>query len=127
MDLPHGTLVCLGTTMLLHLKYTPTVHPETGMMFTLCILVSRSLVFMGVLTIVGTGFGAYIMAMAALSPCPLLVHTASGTAIIVRLHFIRKCIFFTIIPIECLQTMSYITTYNLAILGTFSKTFTLSK
>lgn len=43
----------------------------------------RSLVFLGFLTMFGTGFGAYIMAMAALSPCPLLVHSASGTAIIV--------------------------------------------
>ncbi|XP_029958126.1 solute carrier family 52, riboflavin transporter, member 3-B [Salarias fasciatus] len=43
----------------------------------------RSLVFLGFLTVFGTGFGAYIMAMAALSPCPLLVHSASGTAIIV--------------------------------------------
>ncbi|XP_051262961.1 riboflavin transporter 2 [Dicentrarchus labrax] len=43
----------------------------------------RSLIFMGFLTMVGTGFGAYIMAMAALSPCPLLVHSASGTAVIV--------------------------------------------
>ncbi|KAM4632985.1 solute carrier family 52, riboflavin transporter, member 3-B [Polymixia lowei] len=43
----------------------------------------RSLIFMGVLTMVGTGFGSYIMAMAALSPCPLLVHSGSGTAIIV--------------------------------------------
>lgn len=40
---------------------------------------------MGFLTVVGTGFGAYIMAMAALSPCPLLVHSVSGTAVIVRL------------------------------------------
>lgn len=42
---------------------------------------------MGFLTMIGTGFGAYIMAMAALSPCPLLVHSASGTAVIVRLLF----------------------------------------
>lgn len=41
--------------------------------------------FMGFLTMFGTGFGAYIMSMAALSPCPLLVHSASGTAVIVRL------------------------------------------
>jgi len=40
---------------------------------------------MGFLAMVGTGFGAYIMAMAALSPCPLLVHSDSGTAVIVRL------------------------------------------
>ncbi|TKS81710.1 Riboflavin transporter 2 [Collichthys lucidus] len=43
----------------------------------------RSLIFMGFLTMVGTGFGAYIMAMAALSPCPLLVHSAYGTVVIV--------------------------------------------
>lgn len=43
----------------------------------------RSLIFMGFLTMTGTGFGAYIMAMAALSPCPLLVHSTSGTAVIV--------------------------------------------
>ncbi|KAF3840131.1 hypothetical protein F7725_018848 [Dissostichus mawsoni] len=43
----------------------------------------RSLFFMGFLTMFGTGFGAYIMAMAALSPCPLLVHSASGTVVIV--------------------------------------------
>ncbi|KAI3361402.1 hypothetical protein L3Q82_013568 [Scortum barcoo] len=43
----------------------------------------RSLIFMGFLTMTGTGFGAYIMAMAALSPCPLLVHSGSGTAVIV--------------------------------------------
>lgn len=43
----------------------------------------RSLVFMGVLTSFGTGFGAYIMGMAVLSPCPLLVHSTSGTVVIV--------------------------------------------
>ncbi|KAM9309572.1 riboflavin transporter 2-like [Pholidichthys leucotaenia] len=43
----------------------------------------RSLVFIGFLTMFGTGFGSYIMAMAALSPCPLLVHSASGTTVIV--------------------------------------------
>lgn len=43
----------------------------------------RSLIFMAFLTMLGTGFGAYIMAMAALSPCPLLVHSPSGTVLIV--------------------------------------------
>lgn len=43
----------------------------------------RSLVFMGFLTMCGSGFGAYIMTMAALSPCPLLVHSAYGTVVIV--------------------------------------------
>ncbi|MEQ2305226.1 Riboflavin transporter 2, partial [Ameca splendens] len=42
----------------------------------------RSLIFMGFLTIFGTGSGAYIMAMASLSPCPLLVHSAYGTVVI---------------------------------------------
>ncbi|XP_031432676.1 riboflavin transporter 2-like [Clupea harengus] len=43
----------------------------------------RSLTLMALLTLTGTGFGAYIMAMAALSPCPLLVHSPTGTAMIV--------------------------------------------
>ncbi|KAI5106422.1 solute carrier family 52, riboflavin transporter, member 3-B, partial [Silurus meridionalis] len=43
----------------------------------------RSLMLMGVLTVTGTGFGAYIMAMAALSPCPLLIHHELGAALMV--------------------------------------------
>lgn len=43
---------------------------------------------MGVLTSFGTGFGAYIMGMAVLSPCPLLVHSTSGTVVIVRLFIL---------------------------------------
>ncbi|XP_060725844.1 solute carrier family 52, riboflavin transporter, member 3-B [Tachysurus vachellii] len=43
----------------------------------------RSLMLMGVLTVTGTGFGAYIMGMAALSPCPLLVHHELGAALMV--------------------------------------------
>lgn len=43
----------------------------------------RSLVFLGMLTVVGTGFGSYNMAMAAMSPCPLLHGSAAGEAIIV--------------------------------------------
>ena len=38
---------------------------------------------MGALTVIGSGVGAYIMAMAALSPCPLMVADTSGAAIIV--------------------------------------------
>lgn len=38
---------------------------------------------MGVLTMMGTGVGAYIMAMAVLSPCPLLVNETPGGAVIV--------------------------------------------
>uniref|UniRef100_A0A3Q0S6Z5 Riboflavin transporter n=1 Tax=Amphilophus citrinellus TaxID=61819 RepID=A0A3Q0S6Z5_AMPCI len=44
---------------------------------------NRSLIFLGILTVVGTGFGSYNMAMAAMSPCPLLHGTAVGEAIIV--------------------------------------------
>lgn len=43
----------------------------------------RSLIFLGLLAVVGTGFGSYNMAMAAMSPCPLLHGSAVGEAIIV--------------------------------------------
>lgn len=46
-------------------------------------LQNRSLIFLGVLTLLGTGFGSYNMAMAALSPCPLLQGSAWGETIIV--------------------------------------------
>ena len=39
--------------------------------------------FLGVLTALGTGFGSYNMAMAAMSPCPLLQGTVGGEIIIV--------------------------------------------
>lgn len=57
---------------------------------------NRSLVFLGVLTALGTGFGSYNMAMAAMSPCPLLRGSAAGEAIIVL-----SWLFFT-------GTMSYV-------------------
>ncbi|XP_070824118.1 solute carrier family 52, riboflavin transporter, member 3-A [Chaetodon trifascialis] len=44
---------------------------------------NRSLVFLGVLMALGTGFGSYNMAMAALSPCPLLQDSVAGEVIIV--------------------------------------------
>lgn len=44
---------------------------------------NRSLVFLGLLTVLGTGFGSYNMAMAALSPCPLLQGSVAGQIIIV--------------------------------------------
>ncbi|KAG7262979.1 hypothetical protein CRUP_012978 [Coryphaenoides rupestris] len=43
----------------------------------------RSLLFMLFLTAVGSAFGGYIMAVAAFSPCPPLVHSPSGVAVIV--------------------------------------------
>ncbi|XP_068589840.1 solute carrier family 52, riboflavin transporter, member 3-A [Cebidichthys violaceus] len=44
---------------------------------------NRSLVFLGVLAALGTGFGSYNMAMAAMSPCPLLQGSVAGETIIV--------------------------------------------
>ncbi|NWI37245.1 S52A3 protein, partial [Picathartes gymnocephalus] len=46
-------------------------------------LPSRSLTLMSILTMAGTGFGAYNMAMAVMSPCPLLQLSQWGDAIIV--------------------------------------------
>ncbi|XP_059378617.1 solute carrier family 52, riboflavin transporter, member 3-A [Carassius carassius] len=43
----------------------------------------RSLVFLGILCLLGSVFGGYNMAMAAMSPCPLLQDTPLGDAIIV--------------------------------------------
>ncbi|XP_030054857.1 solute carrier family 52, riboflavin transporter, member 3-A [Microcaecilia unicolor] len=43
----------------------------------------RSLLLLGVLALVGTSFGMYNMAMAALSPCPLLQHSDWGDVLIV--------------------------------------------
>uniref|UniRef100_A0A8C2D7I6 Riboflavin transporter n=1 Tax=Cyprinus carpio TaxID=7962 RepID=A0A8C2D7I6_CYPCA len=47
----------------------------------------RSLLLMGVLTSVGSLIGFYIMGMAVLSPCPLLVNDTSGAVIIVLAWF----------------------------------------
>lgn len=44
---------------------------------------NRSLVFLGLLTAAGTGFGSYNMAMAAMSPCPLFQGTLTGEILIV--------------------------------------------
>ncbi|XP_030640322.1 solute carrier family 52, riboflavin transporter, member 3-A [Chanos chanos] len=46
-------------------------------------LPKRSLVFLGLLCLMGTGFGGYNMAMAAMSPCPLLQDSPVGDVIIV--------------------------------------------
>ncbi|KAG7216017.1 hypothetical protein INR49_003539 [Caranx melampygus] len=45
--------------------------------------IAMSLVFLGVLTALGTAFGSYNMAMAAMSPCPLLQGSVLGEVIIV--------------------------------------------
>ncbi|MBW02433.1 Solute carrier family 52, riboflavin transporter, member 3, partial [Eschrichtius robustus] len=44
---------------------------------------TRSLPFLGVLTALGTGFGAYNMAMAVMSPCPLMQGHWGGEVLIV--------------------------------------------
>uniref|UniRef100_A0A8C5KP79 Riboflavin transporter n=1 Tax=Jaculus jaculus TaxID=51337 RepID=A0A8C5KP79_JACJA len=46
-------------------------------------LPNRSLPFLGMLTVLGTGFGAYNMAMAAMSPCPALQGHWGGEVLIV--------------------------------------------
>ncbi|NWZ37468.1 S52A3 protein, partial [Brachypodius atriceps] len=46
-------------------------------------LPSRSLTLMVILTMAGTGFGAYNMAIAVMSPCPILQQSQWGDAIIV--------------------------------------------
>lgn len=66
-----------------HLAATMAAVANPVACFIAMFLPQRSLIFMGVLTLSGTGFGAYIMAMAAMSPCPLLVHSDTGTAAIV--------------------------------------------
>ncbi|KFP95881.1 Solute carrier family 52, riboflavin transporter, member 3, partial [Leptosomus discolor] len=47
------------------------------------VLPGRSLALLGTLTVVGTCFGAYNMAIAVMSPCPLLQQSQWGDAIIV--------------------------------------------
>ncbi|XP_009702859.1 PREDICTED: solute carrier family 52, riboflavin transporter, member 3, partial [Cariama cristata] len=46
------------------------------------VLPNRSLALLGTLTMAGTGFGAYNMAIAVMSPCPLLQQSQWGDAII---------------------------------------------
>ncbi|TRY53792.1 hypothetical protein DNTS_002702, partial [Danionella cerebrum] len=43
----------------------------------------RSLALMGILTVTGSGFGAYIMATAVMSPCPPLINHELGAALMV--------------------------------------------
>ncbi|XP_030358924.1 solute carrier family 52, riboflavin transporter, member 3 isoform X2 [Strigops habroptila] len=47
------------------------------------LLPGRSLALLGTLTMLGTGFGAYNMAIAVMSPCPLLQQSQWGDVIIV--------------------------------------------
>ncbi|XP_030637431.1 riboflavin transporter 2-like isoform X2 [Chanos chanos] len=66
-----------------HLAATLAAVANPMACFIAMFIPNRSLVLMAALTVIGTGFGGYIMAMATLSPCPLLVHDVSGIALIV--------------------------------------------
>ncbi|XP_033831272.1 riboflavin transporter 2 [Periophthalmus magnuspinnatus] len=66
-----------------HLSATMAAVSNPLACFIAMFLPIRSLVVMGALTAVGSGVGAYIMWMAALSPCPLLVHGPWGGVIMV--------------------------------------------
>ncbi|XP_036949668.1 riboflavin transporter 2 isoform X2 [Acanthopagrus latus] len=66
-----------------HLSATMAAVSNPLACFIALFLPIRSLLLMGALTLIGSGLGAYIMAIAVLSPCPLLVHETSGGVIIV--------------------------------------------
>ncbi|XP_019959942.2 riboflavin transporter 2 [Paralichthys olivaceus] len=66
-----------------HLSATMAAVSNPLACFIAMFLPIRSLLLMAALTVVGTGAGAYIMGMAVLSPCPLLVNDTSGGVIIV--------------------------------------------
>ncbi|XP_072304243.1 riboflavin transporter 2 [Eucyclogobius newberryi] len=66
-----------------HLSATLAAVSNPLACFIALLLPIRSLVVMGALTVVGSGVGVYIMWMAVLSPCPLLVHGAWGGVIMV--------------------------------------------
>ncbi|KAK7907012.1 hypothetical protein WMY93_015624 [Mugilogobius chulae] len=66
-----------------HLSATMAAVSNPLACFIALFLPIRSLVVMGALTVLGSGVGVYIMWMAVLSPCPLLVHGAWGGVIMV--------------------------------------------
>lgn len=73
LTIPHAPQGCRGRG---HASYL--LHPPPP-------LCPRSLPFLTVLTVLGTGFGAYNMAMAVMSPCPLLQGHWSGEVLIVSI------------------------------------------
>ncbi|XP_028317786.1 riboflavin transporter 2-like [Gouania willdenowi] len=66
-----------------HLSATLAAVSNPVACFIAMFLPIRSLVLMGALTGIGSGLGAYIMVMAVLSPCPLMVHHDAGGAVTV--------------------------------------------
>ncbi|KAM5246458.1 solute carrier family 52, riboflavin transporter, member 3 [Ctenodactylus gundi] len=74
--LPYGSLAY-------HLSATLSAMANPLACFLSVFLPNRSLPFLGVLMVLGTGFGAYNMAMAVMSPCPLLQGHWGGEVLIV--------------------------------------------
>ncbi|KAG7219475.1 hypothetical protein INR49_009309 [Caranx melampygus] len=66
-----------------HLSATMAAVSNPLACFIAMFLPIRSLLLMGALTVIGSGVGAYIMSMAVLSPCPLLVNDTSGAVVMV--------------------------------------------
>ncbi|XP_068189954.1 riboflavin transporter 2 [Antennarius striatus] len=66
-----------------HLSATMAAVSNPVACFIALFLPMRSLLLMGALTVIGSGAGAYLMGMAVLSPCPLLLKEFSGGVIIV--------------------------------------------
>ncbi|XP_049606158.1 riboflavin transporter 2 [Syngnathus scovelli] len=66
-----------------HLSATMSAAANPLACFVATFFPMRSLRLMGSLTLVGSGVGAFIMSMAALSPCPLLVNNTWGGIVMV--------------------------------------------
>ncbi|XP_045837505.1 solute carrier family 52, riboflavin transporter, member 3 isoform X1 [Meles meles] len=66
-----------------HLSATLSSMANPLVCFLSMFLQLRSLPFLGILTVLGTGFGAYNMAMAVMSPCPLMQGHWAGEVLIV--------------------------------------------
>ncbi|KAJ1076794.1 hypothetical protein K5549_010112 [Capra hircus] len=66
-----------------HLSATLSSMASPLTCFLSIFLPNRSLPFLGVLTVLGTSFGAYNMAMAVMSPCPLMQGHWGGEVLIV--------------------------------------------
>ncbi|ELV13578.1 solute carrier family 52, riboflavin transporter, member 3 [Tupaia chinensis] len=66
-----------------HLSATLSSMANPLACFLSMFLPNRSLPFLGILAVLGTGFGAYNMAMAVMSPCPLMQGHWGGEVLIV--------------------------------------------
>ncbi|XP_069907527.1 solute carrier family 52, riboflavin transporter, member 3 isoform X2 [Oryctolagus cuniculus] len=78
------TYSCLSYgTVAYHLSATLSSMANPLACFLSMFLPNRSLLFLGVLAVLGTGFGAYNMAMAVMSPCPLMQGHWAGEVLIV--------------------------------------------